>query len=118
VANDSIAFDSRILVSQDVNQPIQRRILKIGIGLFVTTLELNTDTEVITVLAAPPLRHPRVPGATVGVHKLHELSAASDQKMGRHPEINDLSEVRMIVCPQTIAEKCFDLATTIATRRQ
>ena len=82
VANDSIVPDIGVMLCQGRQQLIQGVVLSIGIRLVITTLEFNTNAEVIALLAPLPAGDTRVPGPHVGGDELHHLACAPNQKVG------------------------------------
>ena len=65
VANDSIVPDIGVMLCQGRQQLIQGVVLSIGIRLVITTLEFDTDTEVIALLAPQPAGDTRVPSPRI-----------------------------------------------------
>ncbi len=96
----------------------QAFILRLSIGLIIATLQLNTDTKIITVVAALKIRNPGVPGAHMKRHKLRHLSRPLNQKMSRHMHLAQLFKIRMEGAIELVAEECTDIAATIITGRQ
>ena len=84
MVNDSIVPDIGVLLCQGRQQLIQSLVLEVGIGLVITALEFNTDTEIIALLASLPAGDTRVPGPHVSGDKLHHFAGAPNQKMGRY----------------------------------
>jgi hypothetical protein len=79
---DSISCDQWVSRHNRTGSLHQNRVLRISIGLIVTSLQLDANTEIITVFTTIKAGHTRMPCTLVEWHELHQGAITLDQKMG------------------------------------
>ena len=84
----------------------------------IRTLELDTDGEVVAADAISEAGFARVPGSAGEGDELDERAVASNQEMGRHPQVGDGSETVMRVGVEPIAEELLDMRPPELAGRQ
>ncbi|MCY1377369.1 hypothetical protein D9M69_649380 [compost metagenome] len=96
----------------------QAVVLRAGEGIAFQSFQLDADGVVVAVAAAAPAGTAGVPGACVGIHKLHQLAIAADEKMRRDFHATDLLKVGMGVPVEVVGEELFHFRAAIDTGRQ
>ncbi len=110
--------DRRILVPQTDYQLRQLLVLGIGIVFVVTTLELDSDGKIITIVTALLAGSTRMPGPIIEGDELDQVSIALDQAMRRNLEALDLGKIGMPGRIELVGEQLLDETTTIFSGRQ
>lgn len=118
MADNTRQRDGRIDLLEVTGKRGQTLILGVGKRLIVTTLQLNTDGKIIALLPSVEAGLSRVPGLFIERNILSELTMAVNQRMRGHPQIGDISEVRVRSRIQLIAKQIVDPAAAVLPRRQ
>jgi len=84
----------------------------------VEPLQLDADTVVIAVGAAPVAGSTGVPGALITAYKLPQAAVALDEKMRRHLKALDGLKVGVLLPVELVGEQLFHFRPTVLTRRQ
>lgn len=119
LVSDNCRFgNGRVAPPQGPAQPGASAVLGLGEGSRRRALQLDTDAEIITIVAPLPLRFPGVPGARLGADKLGQHATPVNKKMRRNAHVTEFRKGWMRVNRQLVEEEPLDVAAAKLARRQ
>ena len=118
VANDTAVTHATVLSKQGIAYRCEGLVLDLSVGVIVGSLQLNTDTEVITVVPPAIAGAARMPCPLAQINKLHYLTAATDQQVGGNLGTADFVEKRMFIPVQTVGKQALNTVSPIFSRWQ
>jgi hypothetical protein len=101
VAND---VDDGITALHGPRKACQDLVLGVFERLLVATLELYAYGKVVASVASAPARGAGVPGTFGASDELHDLTVASDKKMGGNAQAGDIPVIRMRIGIEAVRE--------------
>ncbi len=116
--HDAVGRQRRVRSQQGVGQLGQREVLRVRIRCIVDAFELDTDREVIAMLATEVARLPGMPGPRTEGHILADGAIAPDQRMRRHAQRSDALEIRMRIRREGSGKQSIDPRVSIFARWQ
>ena len=88
----------------------QGSVLRFGKGSAIIALKFDAHRKIVepgspyAQRRVPPAGATGMPGTLVGIDELNALAVATDQQMGRYPQVGDLGKERVSVRGQSIGE--------------